>query len=71
MFLNLGLALYINILFPEYPYVGFMLVSAFYLLILLMLIILNKTIGLDKIIEAKAIELLQKREEEEKEKEND
>lgn len=67
MFLNLGLALYINILFPEYPFVGFLLISAFYLLILLVLIILNKTIGLDKIIEAKAIELLQKREE----KEND
>lgn len=67
LFLNLGLALYINMLFPEYPYMGFLLISAFYLLTLLVLIILKKTIGLDKIIEEKAIDMLQKREE----KEND
>jgi len=63
IFLNLGVALYINSLFPEYPFMGFILVSAFYLLILIVIIVLKKTIGLDKIIENKAIEILQKKEE--------
>jgi hypothetical protein len=62
LFLNLGIAFYINSLFPEYPYMGFILISAFYLFILIVLIVLKKTIGLDKIIEDKAIEILQKKE---------
>ncbi len=64
LFLNLGIALYLNGLFQEYPYMGFIVVSGFYLLVLFILIILRKTIGLDKIIEDKAVEILQKKGEE-------
>ncbi|HMP98583.1 MAG TPA: phage holin family protein [Cyclobacteriaceae bacterium] len=62
LFLNLGIALYLNGLFPEYPYLGFIIVAVFYLLVLLILIVLKKTIGLDKIIEDKVADILQKKE---------
>lgn len=64
LFLNLGISLYLNSFFEDYPHIGFLIVAGFYLLVFIILMLLKKTIGLDKIIERKIAEIIQHKEKE-------